>query len=62
MNKILLDQTIIVKALFIITEVFNEPNNYITKEMWERIPELTNQEMTKLILLERKLGNESNND
>lgn len=58
MNKILLDQTIIVKALYILTEVFNEPNNFITKEMLERLPELKNQEMTKLTLLERQLKND----
>ena len=45
MNKILLDQTIIVKALYILTEVFSKPNDFITKEMWERIPELKEQEM-----------------
>lgn len=56
MNKILLDQTIIVKALYILTEVFYKPNDFITKEMWERIPELKNQEMTKLTLLEKQLG------
>ena len=55
MNKILLDQTIIVKALYILTEVFDKPNDFITKEMWERIPELKKQEMTKLTLLERQL-------
>lgn len=55
MNKILLDQTIIVKALYILTEVFDKPNDFITKEMLERLPELKNQEMTKLTLLERQL-------
>lgn len=56
MNKILLDQTIIVKALYILTEVFDKPNDFITKEMWERLPELKSQEMTKLTLLEKQLG------
>ena len=55
MNKILLDQTIIVKALYILTEVFSKPNDFITKEMWERLPELKKQEMAKLTLLEEKL-------
>ena len=55
MNKILLDQTIIVKALYILTEVFDKPNDFITKEMRERIPELKKQEMTKLTLLEKQL-------
>ena len=62
MNKILLDQTIIVKALIILTEVFDKPNEFITKEMWERLPDLKNKEMTKLTLLERELKDESNND
>lgn len=62
MNKILLDQTIIVKALYILTEVFSKPNDFITKEMWERIPELKEQEMIKLTLLEGQLKNESDND
>ena len=55
MNKILLDQTIIVKALYILTEMFDKPNDFITKEMWKRIPELKKQEMTKLTLLEKQL-------
>lgn len=55
MNNILLDQTIIVKALYILTKVFDKPNDFITKEMWERIPELKNQEMTKLTLLEKTI-------
>ena len=55
MNKILLDQTIIVKALYILTEMFDKPNDFITKEMRERIPELKKQEMTKLTLLEKQL-------
>lgn len=55
MNKILLDQTIIVKALYILTEVFDKPNDFITKEMWQRLPKLKNQEIDKLILLERQL-------
>ena len=58
MNKILLDQTIIVKALYILTEVFDKPNDFITPEMWDRIPKLKNQEMTKLTLLERQLKDE----
>lgn len=59
MNKILLGQTIIVKALYILTEVFDKPNDFITQEMWERIPELKKQEMTKLTLLEKQLGGDN---
>ena len=58
MNKILLDQTIIVKALYILAVAYDKPNNFITKEMLERLPELQNQEMTKLTLLERQLEDE----
>lgn len=59
MNKILLDQTIIVKALYILAESCDKPSDFITKEMLERLPGLQNQEMTKLALLERKLENDS---
>ncbi len=55
MNKILLDQTIIVKALYVLTEVFDKPNDFITAEMMERIPALKELEMMKLTLLERQL-------
>lgn len=55
MNKILLDQTIIVKALYVLTEVFKAPNDFITAEMMERIPALKELEMMKLTLLERQL-------
>ena len=38
MNKMLLDQEIIVKALYILGEAYdNKPNDFITKEMLERL-------------------------
>ena len=56
MNKILLDQEIIVKALYILGEAYNNrPNDFITKEILERLPELKDKEMTKLALLARTL-------
>ena len=58
MNSFVLDQTIIVKALYILTEVFNKPNEFITQEMWDRLPKLKVQEMFKLTLLEKEIGNE----
>ena len=59
MNKILLDQEIIVKALYILGEAYdNKPNDFITKEMLERLPELKDKEMTKLALLARKFDDE----
>ena len=59
MNKILLDQIIIIKALYILDEAYkNRPTDFITKEMLERLPELKTQEMTRLILLEKKLKDE----
>ena len=46
MNKILLDQEIIVKALYVLGEAYNnKPNDFITKEMLERLPELKDKEM-----------------
>ena len=52
MNKTILDQEIIVKALYILGEAYdNKPTDFITKEMLERLPELKKQEMRKLILL-----------
>ena len=52
MNKDILDQEIIVKALYILGETYdNKPTDFITKEMLERLPELKKQEMRKLILL-----------
>ena len=59
MNKMLLDQEIIVKALYILGEAYgNKPNDFITKEMLERLPELKNQEMNKLVLLARRFDDE----
>ena len=59
MNKILLDQEIIVKALYVLGEAYdNKPNDFITKEILERLPELKNQEMNKLVLLARKFDDE----
>lgn len=58
MNKLLLDQTIIVKALYILDTMYNKPDNFINEEMLKRLPELKKQEMTKLALLEKQLGEE----
>lgn len=55
MNEFLLDQSIIVKALYILAEVIKEPNDFITKEMIERLPALQKKEMTKLTILEKQL-------
>ena len=56
MNKTILDQEIIVKALYMLGEIYdNKPTDFITKEMLERLPELQEREMIKLILLGGKL-------
>lgn len=54
-EKMVLDQEIIVKALYILSEVITKPSDFITKEMLDRLPELKKQEQTKLIMLEKGL-------
>lgn len=56
MNKILLDQQIIVKGLYLLKEFVSEKSNFINDEEKMRLPELTEQEMLKLIILEKELG------
>lgn len=58
MKKILLDQEIITRSLFVIQEMIKEPDEMFTKEMLNRLPELIKQEMTKTILLEKQLKKE----
>ena len=53
MGKMVLDQEIIVKALYILGEVIAEPSDFITKEMLDRLPELKKQEQMKLVMLEK---------
>lgn len=53
MEKLVLDQEIIVKALYILGEVITEPSDFITKEMLDRLPELKKQEQMKLVMLEK---------
>ena len=52
-EKMVLDQEIIVKALYILGEVITKPNDFITKEMLDRLPELKKQEQMKLVMLEK---------
>ena len=59
LEKMVLDQEIIVKALYILGEVITKPNDFITKEMLDRLPELKKQEQLKLVMLEK---GEKNND
>lgn len=53
LEKMVLDQEIIVKALYILGEVITKPNDFITKEMLDRLPELKKQEQMKLVMLEK---------
>ena len=53
LEKMVLDQEIIVKALYILGEVITEPSDFITKEMLDRLPELKKQEQMKLVMLEK---------
>ena len=53
LEKLVLDQEIIVKALYILGEVITKPNDFITKEMLDRLPELKKQEQMKLVMLEK---------
>lgn len=59
MNKFLLDQEIIVRALELaIAFCDNKQNDLFTQEMIDRLPELSKRETTKLVLLERQLKDE----
>lgn len=58
LEKMVLDQEIIVKALYILGEVITKPSDFITKEMLDRLPELKKQEQLKLVMLEK--GQKSN--
>ena len=53
LEKMVLDQEIIVKALYILGEVITEPSDFFTKEMLDRLPELKKQEQLKLVMLEK---------
>lgn len=53
LEKMVLDQEIIVKALYILGEVITKPSDFITKEMLDRLPELKKQEQMKLVMLEK---------
>ena len=55
MKSLLLDQTIIVKALTILEAMKMKPSEFITQEMLNRLPALTKSEMTKLVILEQQL-------
>ena len=56
MNKILLDQEIIARALRLAIVVCdNKPNDLFTQEMIDRLPELSKQETLKVVMLEEKL-------
>ena len=57
MEKLVLDQEIIVKALYILGEVITKPCDFITKEMLDRLPELKKQEQMKLVMLEEGAAN-----
>lgn len=59
LEKMALDQEIIVKALYILGEVITKPSDFITKEMLDRLPELKKQEQLKLVMLEK---GQKNND
>ncbi len=53
LEKMVLDQEIIVKSLYILGEVITKPNDFFTKEMLDRLPELKKQEQMKLVMLEK---------
>lgn len=54
LDEIKLDQEIIVKALYILEQVITQPSDFFTREMLDRLPKTKQNEMQKLVLLEKR--------
>lgn len=53
-EQMILDQEIICKSLKIVEAMELEPSDFFTKEMLDRLPQLSKIETEKLVLLEEK--------